>query len=98
MGQSQRTLPRVPATRALPHKTTHPPTQCRARVDDKTLCLNATQNARTTSRPAGDAPHNGWRISRRRAERSEAKPVGWMRLLCRLPLFGTNDFSPLWQL
>jgi len=27
---------------------------------------------------------NGTRISRRRAERSEAKPVGWMRLLCGL--------------
>jgi hypothetical protein len=47
MGQSQRTLPRVPATRALPHKTTHPPTRRRARIDDKTLCLSATQNAHT---------------------------------------------------
>jgi hypothetical protein len=28
-------------------------------------------------------PANGWRISRRRAERSEAKPVGWMRGLGR---------------
>jgi len=26
---------------------------------------------------------NGLRITRRRAERSEAKPVGWMRLLAR---------------
>jgi len=71
MGQSQCTLPRVPATRTLPHKATHPPTRRRAHIDDKTLCLNATQNARTTSRPAGDAPHNGWRISRTRSERSE---------------------------
>jgi len=28
-------------------------------------------------------PPNDLRISRRRAERSEAKPVGWMRVLCR---------------
>ena len=47
IGQSQRTLPRVPATRALPHKTTHPKTRRCARVDDKTLCLSATQNAHT---------------------------------------------------
>jgi len=64
MGQSQRTLPRVPATRTLPRKITHPPTRRRARIDDKTLCLSATQNARTTSRPAGDAPHNGIELSR----------------------------------
>jgi hypothetical protein len=71
MGQSQCTLPRVPATRALPHKTTHPPTRRRAHIDDKMLCLSATQNARTDSRPAGDAPHNGTRFSRS-AERSGA--------------------------
>jgi len=47
MGQSQRTLPRVPATRTLPRKITHPPTRRRAHIDDKTLCLNATQNAHT---------------------------------------------------
>jgi len=63
MGQSQRTLPRVPATRTPPHETTHPQTRHRARIDDKMLCLSATQNARTTLRPAGDAPHNGLRFT-----------------------------------
>ncbi len=30
-------------------------------------------------------PPIGMRISRRRAERSEAKPVGWMRVLASAP-------------
>jgi len=81
MGQSQRTLPRVPSTRALPHKTTHPQTRRRARVDVKTLCHSASQNARTNSRSASDAPHNGSRISRREAS-AASEAVGWMRLLC----------------
>jgi len=72
MGQSQRTLPRAPATRALPHKITHPQTQRCAHIDDKTLCHSTTQNARTTLRPAGDAPHNGTRISRRRPAQGTA--------------------------
>jgi len=76
MGQSQRTLPRVPATRTLPRKTTHPPTQRFARVDDKTLCLGATQNAHATSRPAGDAPHNGPRFSRAAKRRRLKAHVG----------------------
>jgi hypothetical protein len=63
MGQSQRTLPRVPATRALPHKTALPQTRRRARVDVKTLCHSTTQNAHTNSR-SGDAPHNELRLSR----------------------------------
>jgi hypothetical protein len=36
---------------------------------------------RPTRRGRGRWPANGKRISRRRAERSEAKPVGWMRVL-----------------
>jgi len=49
-----------------------------------TLRPGATQNARTTSRPAGDAPHNDLRISRPRSEReARAKRVGWMRGLAR---------------
>jgi len=73
MGQSQRTLPRAPATRTLLHKITHPQTRRRARIDDKMLCHSTTQNARTTLHPAGDAPHNGVVFSRLR---SEAEQVG----------------------
>jgi len=48
-GQSQRTLPRVPTTRTLPHKTARPQTQRRARIDDNALCHSASQNARANS-------------------------------------------------
>ena len=78
MGQSQRTLPRVPATRTPPHKITHPQTRRCAHIDNKTPCFSATQNARATSRPAGDAPHNGWPLSRaaqrRRLQRRVSTP------------------------
>ena len=70
MGQSQRTLPCVPATQD------HAPA-------NTTLRPSATQNAHTTSRPAGAAPHNGTRISRREAS-AASEAVGWMRMLCGL--------------
>jgi len=152
IGQSQRTLPCVPATRALPRKTTQPQTRrcalarhrtraplraplatrritARAsaaasersersgRLDalvmrladwaksthpavrprhartapqdhataNTTLRPGATQNARTTSRPAGDAPHNGTRISRReRAQRAKRSAGCACYAACRL--------------
>jgi len=74
IGQSQRTLPRTPATRALPRKTTHPQTR---------RCALARHRTRAVSRSAGDAPHNGSRISRREAS-AASEAVGWMRLLCGL--------------
>jgi hypothetical protein len=79
MGQSQRTLPRVPATRTLPRKITHPPTRRCARIDDKILCHSATQNARTDSRPAGDAPHNGTRFTcaAKRSGAASGASAGW---------------------
>jgi len=45
-----------------------------------TLRPGATQNARTTSRPAGAAPHNGTRFSRREAS-AASEAVGWKRWL-----------------
>jgi len=51
-----------------------------------TLRSSATQNARAASRSAGDAPHNGSRISR-----AAESGVGWMRWLARL--FATQKVS-----